>query len=145
MTHPALRAIVFALFALAAWAIVSTAASLVIGGLPQQGESMAAYQARVAGPAATVDLVVGALALLLFGWLAARRYAGRDAILTALLLGIFYIAIEFGAAYLFAGERAFDVQASLIAYGTKLAGALLGGFVASRRPAPDEATVQDEP
>jgi hypothetical protein len=145
MTHPALRAFVFALFALAAWAIVSTIASLVIGGLPQPGESMSQYQARVAGPAATVDLVVGALVLLLFGWLAARRYSGRDAIVTALLLGIFYVAIEFGVAYLFAGDRTFDLQASVTAYGVKLVAALIGGVLASRSSAPAEDLAQDEP
>jgi hypothetical protein len=145
MTHPALRAFVFALFALAAWAVVSTLASLAVGGLPQPGESMAAYQVRVAGPAATVDLIVGALVLFLFGWLGARRYTGRDAVITALLLGLFYVAIEFGAAYLFAGDHRFDPIASLTAYGVKLAAALLGGLLASRARQPDEAVAQDEP
>jgi hypothetical protein len=136
MTQPLLRALIFAVLALVTWAIASTVVALAVFGLPQPGEAMAAFQARVQGPAQQVDMVVGALVLFLFGWLAARPFAGSAALRTAALLAVLYIVIEFGAAYLFTGGNRIDIAQSALAYGVKAAAALAGGFLAGRRSAP---------
>lgn len=136
MRHPAARAFVFALLALVTWAVLSAVASAIFAGLPQQGESLGAYNLRIASTVGTIDLIVGGLVLFVFGWLIGRRYPGRDAVRAALLLAIFYIVVEFVAAYLFAGGNKLDLQASLVAYADKLAAALLGGCLGGRRPVP---------
>lgn len=138
MRHPAARAFVFALLALVTWAVLSAVASAIFAGLPQQGENLGSYNQRIAPTVTTIDLIVGGLVLFGFGWLIGRRYPGRDAVRAALLLAVFYILVEFVAAYLFAGGNRLDVQASLVAYADKLAAALLGGWLGGRRSAPAE-------
>jgi hypothetical protein len=133
MTTPLPRALIFAVLALIAWAILSTVVSLIAVGLPQPGESVPAFQERVQGPAGQIDLIVGAVVMLTFGWLAARPFSGQTTIRTALLLAVFYIVIEFAATYLLTGARSIDVVQSALAYGVKAAAALVGGWLASRR------------
>jgi hypothetical protein len=93
MTRFLPRAIAFALLALIAWALFSMIAAAVVVGLPVRGEELSGYQARLAGPAATIDLIVGVLVMLLFGWLAARPFLGRDALKAASLLAVSYIVL----------------------------------------------------
>jgi cytochrome b561 len=145
MTHPALRAFVFALFALCTWAIVGAIASVAVVGLPQSAEAIPAWQQRIASEAVTVSLVVAVFVLLLFGWLAARRYAGRDAVLTGFLLGLFYVVIEIAIEYVLAGTDRLNVAGSAVVFGIKLAAATAGGLLASRSPASDEAAPRNEP
>ena len=137
MKHPVARAFVYALLALLAWAVISAIASAIFAGLPQKGESLGAYNARISPIVTTIDLIVGGFVLFLFGWLIGRSYPGRDAIRAAALLAVFYIAVEFLAAYLFSGGNSLDVEASLVAYADKIAAALLGGWLGGRRPASD--------
>jgi hypothetical protein len=132
MTRFLPRAIAFALLALIAWALLSMIASAVVVGLPVRGEELSAYQARLAGHAATIDLIVGVLVMLLFGWLTARPFSGRDSLAAASLFAITYIALEFGFAYLFSGGNGLDVQASLRTYAFKIVAALIGGWLAGR-------------
>lgn len=134
MTKPLPRAILFAVLALLAWAGISMIASIIIVGLPAQGESISAYQARLATPGLAVDLAVGAIVMLVFGWLAARPFRGRDAILAALLFAAVYVLVEYGFAWLFSDPSQIDLLASVRAYAVKIAAALLGGWWAGRRP-----------
>jgi hypothetical protein len=132
MTHLLSRALAFALLALLTWLIASTITVIAISGLPQQGEDMAAYQANALGAARHVDMIIGALVMLVFGWLVARPFHGREALKAASLFVLIYIAIEVGSAVLLMGTRPVDLSGSLLAYALKAAAGLIGGYLAGR-------------
>lgn len=132
MTHILPRALVFALLALLAWLIASTVVVLALSGLPQQGQNMAEYQANALGAAGRVDMIVGAIVMLIFGWLVARPFSQREALKVAGLFVLIYIAIEVGSAVLLMGTRPVDLSGSLAAYALKAGAGLLGGYLAGR-------------
>jgi len=145
MKRPFPRALIFALPALIAWTLISMIVVAFIAGLPEQGETAAAYQARIVGPAARVDMVVGALVMFVFGYLAAKPFVQGEAVRTALLFGIVYLVLEIGTSLLLSGAGNIDLVKSLPTYAIKLAAALAGGFLAGRVASPAETSVQNEP
>jgi hypothetical protein len=134
MSRLPIRAAVFALLALVAIGLISAVALLIIVGLPDPGTGTAGFTTAAAGVAQRVDLVVGAIVMLFLGWLTARPFVGRQALIAAAVFAALYLVIDMVVVALIGRSGPFNA-ATLLPYGTKLVAALLGGLLASRRRA----------
>lgn len=132
MTQPFLRAAAFAVLSLILLAVLSTLLFFVLIGLPKGADAMASFQVQAALLAPRVDLVLGGLILLVCGWLAARPFGGRDAILTAATMALVYIALDVLIVLTFGDVRQMRLETTGLSYAVKTAGALIGGWLASR-------------
>ena len=142
MTNPIVRAVLFAILSLILLAALSVVVFIFLIGMPAGPGGMAAFQAQAAQMAPTVDLVVGALVMLLCGWLAARPFAGRDALKTGALVGLAYILLDVGIVLLFGNVAQMSIGTTGLSYVVKVAAAVLGGLLAGRNGAPvDSAPV----
>lgn len=135
MNKPFIRAALFAVLSLILLAVASAVAMLFLVGLPKGPGGMAEFQAQAAEIAPRLDLILGSLVLLLCGWLAARPFAGRDAIQTAALVALVYIVLDVAIVLLFGDVAQMKIETTGLSYAVKIAGALIGGWLASRTPA----------
>jgi hypothetical protein len=135
MTQPFIRAAAFAVLSLIMLAVLSTLLFLVLIGIPKGADAMASFQAQAAQMAPTVDLVLGGLILLVCGWLAARPFGGRDAIMTAATMALLYIVLDVLIVLTVGDVRQMSIDTTGLSYAVKFAGALIGGLLASRSPA----------
>lgn len=129
------RALGFALLALIVIAVLSAGVLLAIVGLPDPKAGTSGFQARAVAVAPTVDLVVGGLVMILFGWLVARPFAGREAAAAAGLMGLAYIVFDLLAVAALGRIGTLAIGGALLAYAVKLGGAMIGGAIAGRTPA----------
>ncbi len=136
MTKPLPRAILFACLAMLLWTIITATISIALVGLPGSRDAAAEFQRAATVKAASVDLYVGPIVLLVCGWLAARKFTGRLAIGAGVLVGLAFILIDLLIAILFGNTDRFDLSASALSFLLKAGGATLGGLIASRRGAP---------
>lgn len=136
MSRLPVRAAVFALVALIAIALLSAVALVAVVGLPDPKAGANAFAAAAAPIAAKVDMAIGAVVMLALGFLTARPFAGRDALLAGSLLAAFYILFDIGVIVALGRTGALDLAAVLTTYAVKAAAAVIGGFLASRRHAP---------
>lgn len=127
------RALGFALLALVAIAVASAGVLLAVVGLPDPKAGAAAFQAQAVAVAPVVDLAVGGLVMILFGWLVARPFAGREAAATAGLMGLAYIAFDLLTVAALGRIGTLAIGSALLAYAVKLGGAMIGGAIAGRR------------
>lgn len=141
MTQPFVRAALFAVLSLILLAVLSVVVFLFAIGMPDGPGGLAAFQAQAAQMAPTVDLIVGALVMLLCGWLAARPFAGREALKTGALVGIVYILLDVAIVLLFGDVSQMSIGTTGLSYVVKVAAAVIGGWLAGRTPAaaPPEA------
>jgi hypothetical protein len=130
------RALGFALLALVSIAVLSAAALIAVVGLPDPQAGASGFTAQAVAVAPTIDLVVGGLGMILFGWLAGRPFAGRDAASAAALTGLVYIALDLATVAVLGRIGTLVIGAALLGYAVKLGGALIGGAIASRGTAP---------
>ncbi|MFD1610691.1 hypothetical protein ACFSCW_02625 [Sphingomonas tabacisoli] len=144
MTQPFIRAAAFAVLSLILLAVLSVLVFLVMIGVPKGADAMASFQAQAAQMAPTVDLVLGGLILLVCGWLAARPFAGRDAIITAGTMAVLYIVLDVLIVLTVGDVRQMSFATTGLSYAVKVAGALIGGWLASRTPARSVDTVLPE-
>lgn len=135
MTHPFIRAAAFAVLAMILLAVLSVVVFLFLIGMPKDANALAAFQAEAAARAPMVDLILGGLIMLGCGWLAARPYAGNDALQIAALMALFYIVIDVAIILMFGDVTAMAVGTTGLSYAVKTVAALIGGFLASRTPA----------
>jgi hypothetical protein len=138
MSRLPIRAALFALLALVLTGVLSAIALLIVVGVPdpKAGAAASDFVAQAAPMARTVDMIVGAVVMLLLGWLAARPFAGRDALLAGALVAIFYLVLDFAVIAFSGGLPTIDYGAVLTSHAVKIAAALLGGAIASRSGAP---------
>lgn len=132
MTRPLTRAIPFALLALIVSAIVSAIVLLILVGVPGSRDAAAEFQRQAIERSVSVDLVVGFLILGLAGWLAARPFVGREALVTGLLVGLVFILADLAIVFAFGNADRLDLSTTGLSYAVKVAAAVLGGFIASR-------------
>lgn len=132
MSRLPIRAALFALLALILIGVVSAAVLLAMVGLPDPKGGAAAFTASAARIATRVDLVVGAVVMLGFGWLSARPFAGRDAMLAAGAFAGFYLLFDMAVVALMGRAGALNLGAVLLTYAVKAGAALIGGLLASR-------------
>ena len=146
MTRHLSRAILFAIAALIVSAILSAIVLMFIVGMPGSREAAAEFQRQAIAQAVQVDLIVGGLICLAAGWLAARPFRGREAVLTGLLVGLLFILLDLAVVFLFGNADRLDLNATGLSYAVKVAAATLGGWLASRRDeeAPEDVA-SDEP
>ena len=135
MTQPFVRAALFAVLSLILLAVLSVVVFLFAIGMPNGPGGLAAFQAQAAQMAPTVDLIVGAIVLLLCGWLAARPFAGREALKTGALVGIVYILLDVAIVLLFGDVSQMSIGTTGLSYVVKVAAAVIGGWLAGRVPA----------
>lgn len=138
MTKPLPRAILFAVLALVVSAIASAIVLLILVGFPGARDAAAEFQREAIERAVGVDLVVGGIVALAAGWLAARPFRGREAIVTGLMAGLLFILIDLAIVFLFGNADRLDLSATGLSYAVKVAASALGGLLAGRRPVPDE-------
>lgn len=136
MSRLPVRAGVFALVALVLIGVVSAIILLVAVGLPDPQGGTAAFTAAAARIATRVDLIVGAIVMLGLGWVVARPFAGRDAMLAAGLFAGFYLLFDIGVVAAMGRAGAMNLNAVLLTYAVKAGAALLGGALAARGRAP---------
>lgn len=136
MTKPLPRAIVFAIVALIVAAIASAVVLIMLVGVPGSREAAAEFQRQAIAQAVQVDLIVGGLVSLLAGWLAARPFAGRAAVLTGLMTGLAFVLIDLAIVFLVGNADRLDLNAMALSYAVKVAAATLGGLLAGRRATP---------
>ena len=141
MTNSFIRAALFAVLSLILLAVLSAVAMLFLVGMPKGPAGMAEFQAQAAAIAPRLDLILGFFVLLLCAWLAARPFAGRDAVQAAALVALVYIVLDAAIVLLFGDVRQMKIETTGLSYAVKIAGALIGGWLASRTPA---AVVVDE-
>jgi hypothetical protein len=132
MTKPFPRAILFGILALIVWAIASAVISLVLVGLPGARDAAAEFQRNAIQQATTVDLFVGPIVLLVFGWLAARPFTGKLAIGVSLLTALVLVLADLLLAIVFGNAERLDLNATALSYALKIAGGVAGGLLASR-------------
>jgi hypothetical protein len=142
MTQFLPRAVAFAILSVLLMAVGSVIALIVMVGAPISGD-VATFQHEAASRAATVDLIVGPLVMLLTGWLTARPFTGRDALSAAGLMVIVYIVIDLAIVFLFGDPGQIALETTGLSYVVKIAGALIGGWLASRTPAAPEPVPLD--
>lgn len=143
MTRFLPRAIAFAILSVLLMAVGSVVVLIVLVGAPGAG-GVAAFQHEAVARAATVDLIVGTLVLLLTGWLAGRPFAGRDAIAAAGLTVLVYILIDLAIVFLFGDPGQIALGTTGLSYALKIAAALIGGWLAGRTPAAPEPVTLDK-
>lgn len=145
MTQPFIRAAAFAVLSLILLAVLSTIVFLFLIGMPKGAGGLAEFQSQATAMAPKVDLVLGGLVMLLCGWLAARPFAGNDALKTAALVAVVYIVLDAAIVLMFGDMRQMRVETTGLSYAVKTVGALIGGWIAGRTPAaaPQEAVTLD--
>jgi hypothetical protein len=132
MTRPLPRAILFALLALIVSAIISAIVLVILVGLPGSREAAAEFQQQAIARAVAVDMAVGAVVMLAAGWLAARPFAGRTAILTGLMTGLAFILADLAIVLLFGNAERLSMNVTGLSYLIKTAAATAGGYLAGR-------------
>jgi hypothetical protein len=133
MTKPLPRAILFAILALIVSAIVSAIVLLILVGLPGSRDAAAEFQRQAIARAVGVDLIVGGIVCLIAGWLAARPFAERAAMLTGLMTGLAYVLADLAIVFLFGNADRLDLNATGLSYAVKVGAATAGGWFAGRR------------
>lgn len=133
MTKPLPRAILFAVLALIVSAIASAIVLIMLVGLPGSREAAAEFQRQAIARAVQVDLVVGGVVCLIAGWLAARPFAGRAAVMTGLMTGLAYVLADLAIVFAFGNADRLDLGTTGLSYAIKIGAALLGGLLGSRR------------
>jgi hypothetical protein len=133
MTKPLPRAILFAVLALIVSAVASAIVLVFLVGLPGSRDAAAEFQRQAIAQAVQVDLVVGGVVLLAAGWLAARPFAGRAAMLAGLMTGLAYVLADLAIVFLFGNADRLDLNATGLSYAVKVAAATIGGWIAGRR------------
>jgi hypothetical protein len=138
------RAIAFAILSVLLMMIGSVIALLVLVGAPTSAGGVAGFQHEAAGRAEMVDLIVGPIVMVLTGWLAARPFAGRDALTAAGLMVVVYILIDLAIVFLVGDPGQIALGTTGRSYAFKIAAALIGGWLASRTRAAPEPVPLDE-
>jgi hypothetical protein len=136
MTKPLTRAIVFAVLAIVVSAVASAVVLLALVGVPGSRDAAAEFQRQAIERAVQVDLIVGGVVLLLAGWLAARPFAGRAAVMAGLMTGLAYVLADLAIVFLFGNADRLDLNATGLSYAVKVGAATLGGLLAGRRATP---------
>lgn len=145
MNQILVRAALFAVLSLILLAVLSVVAFLFLIGMPSGPGGLADFQAQAAQMAPRVDLIVGAIVMLMCGWLAARPFAGHDALKAGLMVGIVYILLDVLIVFLFGDVQQMGIGTTGVSYAVKLAAAAIGGLLAGRTPAAlDEAVSLDK-
>lgn len=133
MTQPLPRAVLFAVIALIVSAIASATVLIILVGLPGSRDAAAEFQRQAIAQAVQVDLIVGGVVLLIAGWLAARPFAGRAALMTGLMTGLAYVLADLAIVFLFGNADRLDLNTAGLSYAVKIGAATLGGVIAGRR------------
>jgi hypothetical protein len=146
MTQLLPRALAFAILSILLMLIGSVIALLVLLGTPMGPSGIAGFQHEAAARAGTVDLIVGPIVMLLAGWLAARPFAGRDALAAAGLTVFVYILIDLAIVFAFGDPAQIALATTGRSYAFKIAAALIGGWLAGRTSAaaPETVTLDKE-
>ncbi|NNM77233.1 hypothetical protein HJG53_09990 [Sphingomonas sp. ID1715] len=144
MTRPLPRAILFAILALILSAVLSAIVLLILVGVPSSRDAAAEFQREAIARSVNVDLIVGGLVALAAGWLAARPFRGREALVTGALTGLVFILCDLAIVLLVGNAERLNFSIMGAAYADKLAAATLGGWLAGRRAqAPPETMSLD--
>jgi hypothetical protein len=138
------RAIAFAVLSVLLMMAGSVIALIVLVGAPRSAEGVAAFQHEAASRAELVDLIVGPIVMLVTGWLAARPFAGRDALAAAGLMVVVYILIDLAIVFLFGDPGQIALATTGRSYAFKIVAALIGGWLAGRTPAAPEPVPLDK-
>jgi hypothetical protein len=140
------RAAAFAVLSMILLAALSAVAFFFLLGVPKGPGAAVEFQAEAARMAPTIDLVLGGLVLLVCAWLAARPFAGRDAIKTGLIVGVIYLIFDLIIIIVFGDVRQIALGTTGVSYAVKLGAALLGGALAARTPSrsPESATLDEQ-
>ena len=146
MTQFLPRAIAFAILSILLMMVGSVIALLILVGTPMGPAGVAGFQHEAAARAQSVDLIVGPIVMLLTGWLAARPFAGRDALAAAGLTVIVYILIDLAIVFAFGDPSQIALATTGRSYAFKIVAALIGGWLAGRTPAaaPETVTLDKE-
>jgi hypothetical protein len=146
MTRYLPRAIAFAILSILLMMVGSVIALLILVGTPIGPAGVAGFQHEAAARAQSVDLIVGPIVMLLTGWLAARPFAGRDALAAAGLTVIVYILIDLAIVFAFGDPSQIALATTGRSYAFKIVAALIGGWLAGRTPAaaPETVTLDKE-
>ena len=132
MSRIIFRSVGFGLLAALATGIAGAVFGIVSVGLPSSQSALPEFQRQAEMAALGAQIPINAIGLFLFGWLAARPFRGRDALIVAVLVAVVQIALEVGAAGVMGRLGGFAGAGLATNYGTRLVAALLGGLLASR-------------
>ncbi|ODU20623.1 MAG: hypothetical protein ABS87_09775 [Sphingomonas sp. SCN 67-18] len=129
------RAGLYAVAATVISALLTVAWVLTYAAAVNPGQSAAAYQAYAVEAAPTITLAIGVPLLLLAGWLIARGRDRRSGLIAALLIGIFFVLIDFVLLLGFSANQAIPWGPIGMSYAIKVGAAALGGLLGNSRAA----------
>jgi FtsH-binding integral membrane protein len=129
------RAILYAIAALALNVVISVLWILVYSLAIDPGQDAAYYERYALGAVPVVAIVAGVPLLFGFGWLIAREKAGQGALVAAGAVGVAYCIVDVLILLLTAGEGTIPLGMIAVSYLTKIVAAVAGGAVAGRRGA----------